>query len=262
MGLKAVLDSLDGHDDIKSFYRERDDGKFVLDVDSVDGYALEDVKGLKGTLEKERQGRVKSERDLKAAREAYGEITPDKAKEHARRVEEMKNWSPDEKAKELIAERERAVTSKFEKQLGEEKDVRERLTKQLGRELVDSRAAAAIATHRGNPGMLLPFLREQSTVAEDENGNLQVRILDSDGTPRVTMKTGETGYMGYEEFVEGLVESDTWGAAFAGPDVKGTGSQGSESNSGGNQGNTIRAQDGVVMADPDQVLSGDVTVQM
>ena len=60
MALKARLEALEGLDDsVKGLYRQ--DGEvFLLDVEGVDGWALEDIGGLRTTVQKER----------KAAREA------------------------------------------------------------------------------------------------------------------------------------------------------------------------------------------------
>ena len=47
MPLKSIINSLDAVDEShRSFYRE-EAGRHVLDVESVDGFALENVNGLK-----------------------------------------------------------------------------------------------------------------------------------------------------------------------------------------------------------------------
>jgi hypothetical protein len=55
MGLKAVLDTLDGVDEgLKSFYQKTEDGKFRLDIEG--GYKLpSEIEGLTSALGKERQ---------------------------------------------------------------------------------------------------------------------------------------------------------------------------------------------------------------
>src|SRR4051794_27617528 len=50
MALKAIVETIDSVPEaVRGLYKEAE-GKFILDVESVEGYALEDVSGLKSTL--------------------------------------------------------------------------------------------------------------------------------------------------------------------------------------------------------------------
>ena len=61
MPLKSIINSLDDVEELhRPFYRE-DAGRHVLDVESVDGFALENVNGLKTALSTERRARGDSE---------------------------------------------------------------------------------------------------------------------------------------------------------------------------------------------------------
>lgn len=75
MSLKAIVEEVP--ENMNDFYTARDDGKFVLNVESVDGFGLEDVTGLKKTMNdwKEKAGSARSKLD------AYGDYTPESIKD-------------------------------------------------------------------------------------------------------------------------------------------------------------------------------------
>ena len=78
--LQAIIDkeAYEGlNEAIRAEYKESTDGKYMLDVAAVDGYALDDIKGLKSALAKERQNVT----EWKSKAERYGDLDPDKAKE-------------------------------------------------------------------------------------------------------------------------------------------------------------------------------------
>ena len=75
MLLKAIVEEVP--EGMTDYYTSREDGKFVLGVESVDGFGLEDVAGLKRTLEE-----VKGKATTRKERlEAFGEYTPEQIKE-------------------------------------------------------------------------------------------------------------------------------------------------------------------------------------
>src|SRR5262245_6540346 len=77
--------------DLKSAYVERG-GEYVLQLEMPDGWAAEDVRGLKSALSAEREKSAGYERKL--AR--FGDLDPDSARGALDRVEKMKTWKPPE----------------------------------------------------------------------------------------------------------------------------------------------------------------------
>ena len=70
MSLKAVLTSIEGlAEDIVAHYKEKD-GKFYLDVTSVDGLALEDVTALKTTIKTLRTSEKTLRKDVETGENA------------------------------------------------------------------------------------------------------------------------------------------------------------------------------------------------
>ncbi len=89
MPLKSIINSLDDVDEAhRPFYRE-DAGRHVLDVESVDGFALENVNGLKTALSAERRAHGDSEaqrREALARLDTFGDLDPDAARAALARV--------------------------------------------------------------------------------------------------------------------------------------------------------------------------------
>ena len=89
MPLKSIINSLDDVDEAhRPFYRE-DAGRHVLDVESVDGFALGNVNGLKTALSAERRAHGDSEaqrREALARLDTFGDLDPDAARAALARV--------------------------------------------------------------------------------------------------------------------------------------------------------------------------------
>ena len=58
MGLKAILKTMDGiPEEIQGLYKKQKDDLFVLDVDEMEGWALQNVTGLRNALSSEKEDR-------------------------------------------------------------------------------------------------------------------------------------------------------------------------------------------------------------
>lgn len=95
MGLRAVVESLDGIEGAADFYTQAEDGKYYLEVEGVDN--LPAVQGLATTLKKYKEA-APSAHGLKAKLErldeleAFGglEMTPDEVRERVQELEELR----------------------------------------------------------------------------------------------------------------------------------------------------------------------------
>jgi len=106
MALKARVSAVDELDDsVRSLYRQEGDG-FVLDVEPVSGWALEDVGGLKSSLQKERSSRESAEKSLKPFKNEDGStISADEARDAFRKVSEFSKLDPDKDAEKLAQQK-------------------------------------------------------------------------------------------------------------------------------------------------------------
>ncbi|ODT09445.1 MAG: hypothetical protein ABS35_42970 [Kaistia sp. SCN 65-12] len=222
MALKALLASLDGIDDAtKALYVEKD-GKFILDVETVEGFALEDVSGLKTALGKERTARENAER-LTAA---FKDIDPAKAKEALAKVEEWGNLDPSKEADKIANSKfEAAKTQLLEKHTGELTSRDERighLTKTVEGLLIDAAATSALAEAKGSVELLLPHVRAHTRVKEVD-GKFQVEVIDKDGNAKIADSKGTP--MDIKGLVAEMRQSEAFGRAFEASGNSGTGKQ-------------------------------------
>lgn len=94
----------------------------------------------------------------------------------------------------------------------------------LERYLVESAAKSAIAEAKGNVRLLLPHVRANCRVVE-QDGDYLVRVVDSDGEP---MSDGKGGYLDISGFVQSMRKSDDFASAFEAEEKGGSGSDGGQ----------------------------------
>jgi hypothetical protein len=222
MALKALVETIDVVPEAaRGFYKEAD-GKFILDVEPVAGFSLEDVSGLKSTLGKEMTLRKKLEKDVVK----FKDIDPDKAREALAKLEELGNFDPAKDADKIVNERLEAAKRQIVEKHGEEIKVREgrigALTKAVESLLVDQVATAALAESKGSIELLLPHVQRHARVREDSNGKFIVDVVDKDGNARIGNSKGDP--MTISDLVQEMRKSDTFGRAFEGDGMRGPGS--------------------------------------
>lgn len=259
--LKATLKTLDGlSDQDKELYVQKDN-LFVLSVESVDGWALENVAGLRSALERERgEHRMTKEKISK-----FGDLDPDAARAALARSEEMQNWSPDKKTQELIEERVSAVKKAHQKELEAEKASAQELDKALREQLIDN-ATHTILGGKGSVRLLLPIIKESAFVERDSAGRRVVRIKNpATGNPRASQRSGNgDNLMTLEEFVMDVLANDKeYAAAFAKSNDGGSGAANGASGGSGSSGRVINRA--AAFADSsgdliDKIASGAVKV--
>lgn len=231
MALKAILASLDGIDDATKVLYVEKDGKFVLDVEPVDGFSLEDVSGLKTALGKERTSREKLERDVIK----FKDLDPDKARAALVELEELKKLDPASEADKIAnAKFEAAKTQLLEKHTGEMGAIKQRndfLEGHIGTLLIDNAATLALAEAKGSVDLLLPHVRAHTRVKEVD-GKFVVEVVDKDGNAKIADSKGTP--MDIKALVAEMRQSDTFGRAFEASGNTGTGKQ--PGNGGGGNG--------------------------
>lgn len=255
MALKAILESLkDLPEDVAKEYKQREDGKYVLDVTSVDGIELAEVSKLQSALSKERENSRKANEKLKV----FEGLDPKKSREALTKVEEMANWTPEQKVKEQIE----AVKSQMMDAHGKEKAKLEEklnnLTSSLEDAMIISVASQELAKEKGSVRLLMPHIRQQTRLREAD-GRFVVEVMGEDGTPRLTGSDGHP--MSIAELVAEMKTQDDFTSAFEGTGASGTGATG-----GGNppkkmKENTISADDkDSVESNIEEIAAGKKTI--
>lgn len=255
MALNAILESVEGlPEDVAKEYKKRDDGKFVLDVTSVDGLELAEVSKLQSALSKERENSRKANEKLKI----FEGLDPDKAREALGKVEEMANWEPEQKVKEQIE----AVKSQMMDAHGKEKaklqEKLEKLTNSLEDAMIVSVASQELAKEKGSVRLLMPHMRQQTRLREAD-GRFVVEVMGDDGNPRLTGSDGHP--MSIAELVSEMKTQDDFASAFEGTGATGSGATGSGNSPKKQQANTISADDKeAVESNLEAVASGEKTI--
>jgi hypothetical protein len=232
MALKAVLKSLDGvEESLKPLYRQDPKGQlFVLDVEPVDGWNLEDVAGLKSTVSKTRE-------ELKTAREALKPYTLDeqgslldaaKARDALGRIDELAKAADPERVKAAVAKQLDELKAEHKKLLDTALGESKVLEEQLHEVLIDRDAMTALQGKTDFAKVLLPHVKNRIKIERGSDGRRVARIVDEDGrTPMLSMKQGSSDPMGLDE----LVESFSRNAQFA-PLFRGSGASGGDTPAG------------------------------
>jgi len=250
MSLKARLtaDEFESlSDEVKKHYVKGDGDVYQLSVDAVGGLQLADVGKLQKALSAERT-KVK---DLGTQLQPYRDpesgdlIDAEAARDAMSRIAEIgDDATVDEKVQQTLAVKEKQLQDKFkgeqtqlvkkyedaQKSLDEQN---KQLLTQLQQSLVDQAAVKAIADAQGSVELLLPIVRTSARMVKDDStGQFTVRIVDDQGTERLSQKAGTgTEPMQIAEFVERLREDERYGRAFNADGTSGSGASGESAGS-------------------------------
>lgn len=209
-------------------------GRYLLAVEGPEGWALEDVKGLRGMLGKLKQEAAGNHKAL-VAYQALGQ-TPDQLRQALEEAVKIKEAAGDEpkavaSLKAQIAQLQTAARAELEKTVGPIQEELGKRVKQVRELLVDQALTAAIADAKGRHKILRPALEKQVRVEPNEAGELVAVVVDSDGTPRVAGK--DLRPMTIRELVEETKTDPDWAAAF---DASGNSGGGTRPTTGGQTG--------------------------
>jgi hypothetical protein len=264
MALEAIRENLDGlTEDEKKHYTEKE-GKFCLDVITVNGTSLEDVTGLKKTLEKIRTNERDLTKKLEALQTKFKDIDPEEARNALGKIDEIKNWDGDRKITEAVEATKRELAkqhTKIKEQLEEDlTDAQEQLTDAL----VNTKIVEALQKEQGNIDLLLPHVKRFVRMVRNSEGRFYPEVISENGDPRVGDSDGSP--MTVHQLVLEMKTQKTFAAAF--PGANATGSGGGSSSESGTQkktggGKTIAASDGKAMStNLEDIASGKTVVDM
>ncbi len=268
MVLKTRLPNLDGlSPEIAKEYKKLDDDSFMLDTETVDGWALDDVATLKTKLEEAVDAKGRGEEKFKRFNhpDTGDGLDPDEAWKAIGLVKEMTNWTPQEKVAEKLKVTEENLRAEYEQKLSVSETKVKKLTSAVSIQTIRSVASDAILKLKGNVKLLMPVVEAVAEVVEDTEGNFTARIKDGKGGHLITMRTGEMGKMGIEEYVTDVLHKDLdYSKGFEGAGQRG--SQSSNNRSGGGSDapvGSVRDNDAQGLSDNiDDIASGKVGVKM
>jgi len=221
MGLKAVVDNLDGlEESVSSLYVERN-GKFWLDVDPVGGVELDDVSKLKNSLSAARAERDEAKTKLKP----FSKIEdPEAALEALEKVKDMADWDPDKEVAEKVKAREAQLIKAHEADLAKANKRGENAEGQLKDVLVKNAAMEAIQAAGGKIKLLLPHVLQSVRMKQNDNGVYITEVVGEDGLQRIGDSQGNP--ITIPQFVDELKGSEDFDSAFNGTGSSGSGAGG------------------------------------
>jgi len=221
MALKALIKVLDEVDEsLHGEYRALpDDGGFVLDVVETEGFALENLTGLRNTLQTQKTTLQSNKDKLNA----WGELDPSKVKASLIKLTELESADPDAEVSEKVKLGLATHKAQFETALGEKDTTIEGLNKAIEGLLVDSTAMAALSEAKGEAKLLLPHIKTQCKVIQNDAGEYSVNVLDHNGNARIAIADGQTRDFTIDDLVEEMRADDTFGLAFEATPKSGTG---------------------------------------
>jgi hypothetical protein len=178
-----------------------------------DGFALDpalaeklDVTGLTSALEKERKSAAALEKELRLWRQIADdpEAALTRSQEMEATLHQFETGAQDRQEREL------ALTAEVNAVIAEKDSQIDQLKQQNREFLITTEATAAILTAKGSPELLMPHIRLQVSVVEEE-GALHIRIAGDDGEVRVNE---DGGYLSLKELVSEMRSSPIFARAF------------------------------------------------
>ena len=246
MALKALITEEDFNalpEPVQAEYTQGDDGRYQLDVEGVDGFALEDVGGLKKSLSTERSSRQKLEKQLKQ----FEDLDPEEARNALEALQNQPDQKTvEERAKELAEQRTQQFVKKHQQELSTREEQLQSMDKQMRKLLIDNQVNSALDEHGGDKAVLPYFIKQRVDMQKDDSGNYRTVVLNEDGNEEVD---GRGDPVSVSDFIANLAKDQKYGAYFKGSGARGSGADGAGSDAGG---------DGRSGRTPKQIPSNDI----
>lgn len=248
MALKAMRENLDGLDEKESQHYVEKDDKFYLAVTKVDGLGLENISGLKSTVEKLRASEKSLQTELKTTEDAlksaqtvhkeytakYDGIDAEQARSALGKIAEIQDWDGETKVKEAVQLAVTQVEQKAQTKLSEvvkqntlkveglQNDLADSQS-QLQEAIVTTKIIEAISKENGNVEVLMPHVRNQVAMVKDTHGKWRPEVQKADGTPRIGDSAGNDMTIG--QLIQEMKSQDIFAGCFSGTNSSGTGKQ-------------------------------------
>lgn len=214
MPIKAVVSTTnDLPDELKALYRAGDTdatkGKFVLDVESVDGFALEHIEGLRTAFATAKADLQEKEKALEPYKGLPAVST---LREKLKQLDKLQAMDPHSEVSKIVGARvDAALTEANSKHATELKAATydgDRLWGALQSALTTETARSAISAEGGAAALLLPHVSARTKI---DRATLAVTVHGEDGTPLYN-NAGKPATI--EDLVADLKKHPDYGRAF------------------------------------------------
>lgn len=212
----------------------------------------QEVAGLKAN----QQELLKDVKQKAAALKAYEGVDAEKYKalEAAAAEADRKKAAAEGDFKSLEAQ----LTKKYEGLIEVERGEKTKLRTSMERNLIDAAAAQELARHSDSPKMLLPHIRGQMKVVE-QDGEFYARVVDSNGNVRIGSGQGSSP-MTLSELIEEMKGDKEFAPAFRGSGASGSGA--ARSNAGGGGSKTVQNTFEDYLANLPKLANKEVTMKV
>jgi hypothetical protein len=256
--LHASITSLDGLSEQEAaHYIKQADGSFLLDVGAVNGLALENVDGLKNTVSTLRN----EKRILEQKTSQFEGLDVQAAREAMAKVEEMKNFDPEQKVAEALKTKTADMVNQFTKEKEGLTSERDGALGQLRDVLVKNACSEALNSAGGKAKLMLPIM-ERLVQMRKEGDSFIAEVVNEKGEPRVGDSSGNP--MTIPQFVDELKAMPDYAPAFDGSGSSGSGNKGGNTPPAKNAAKgSVNQSDLQGMSDNlEDIAAGKVTVNM
>lgn len=225
MVLRIVADSLDELPDGLRATAKQEGAAFVV-ADMPDGWAIEDVAGLKSSVVTARKERD----DAKKLAKAFEGIDPEKAGDARDALEKLAAGTL--RGSKEIDEYKASLEAKFANDRSKSEVEKAALLDQVKHLQTTGELSPIIAAKGGGDAIdaILTLAAAHIRYEQDDHGALKASLVSKDGSPLVTKKAGSADPMGFEEFVEQMREAPATRGLFR---ASATGGSGGGSQTGG-----------------------------
>lgn len=227
MSLKAIVDEVP--EGLADHYTKRADGKFQLAVDPVDGFALEDVSGLRRALEDHKE----KSRTLVEKLKVFDGLSADDVHEKLAELDDLRkvaNAGGDDKAVEArIDAAAAAVRRGYQSKLKTAEARSAELLAEVDKLRRQRSVQDAITEAGGIPELLSPHVLGRTKMVEND-GKFGVCVIDDDGS---VMRNSTGDALTPADFVAQLKQNPAFAPAFKASGASGTGKAPSQSSNGG-----------------------------
>jgi len=236
----------------KANYIQMQDGFYMLQVEQSDGFALENITGLKKTVETLRAMEKTLKEELKHLKETYEGIDPEAAKNALNKYDEIKSWNADEKTKEVIANNKRELVKQHEIEIGKAKTELDDTRNQLHEAIVTTKIVEALQTAQGNVELLTPHVKRFVRMTKGADGKFYPEVINDNGEPRIGDSKGSP--MTIPQLIEEMKSNRVYAPAFVGANSSGSGNAASGSSASKSTSTVVK----VIAASDSQGLSSSI----
>ena len=199
---------------VREYYKPMEEGEgYILDVEPVNGFVVENVDSLRSALTKERKAAKDYKKKVETYESKYADLDPDEYKAAMDKIEELSQFDPEKEADKLAEEKYNAQKKRLETQVNKQWEAKINneyepykqkysvLENQLRQTMVRGEALKAIAEEDGDVDLLLPHVESKIKFEMEQTGDVRTYLMDKDGEPLYNDKGAE---MSTREFVSSL----------------------------------------------------------